>query len=240
MNLTIAIPVYNEEQVVVSTLRTLSTVLSKIPPHINYNIVVVNNGSTDNTKNKVLDAGIANVTLLNLSDKGKGLAVCSAARESDCDFFGFIDVDLSADPESIILMLDILVTKNADIVIGSRLLDTSKVNRSFSGVYTSKIFNLLQKFILGLEVKDTQCGLKLMNKDGLRLLRECKEKGWFFDIEFLYQATHDSLKIHEFPVSWEEFRYYKGRQRKLRVIKDGLSAIGAMFRVRRQSNIKNI
>ena len=166
-----------------------------------------------------------------MQEKGKGVAICHAASKSDSDYFGFIDADLSADPESILPILDILVEKEVDVVIGSRFVDTSLVKRDFFRSFTSRVFNLLQRAILGLSFKDTQCGLKIMNKKGVQSLVQCREKGWFFDLEFLYLARINKLHVYEYPISWDEFRFYKERKSKLN-FSDSFYAIVAMFRIR--------
>ncbi len=237
MKLTIVIPVYNEEPIIIDTVKRVSLVLSKLPVGVQWDIVVVDNGSTDNTAGKLVSANLERVSLMRLDKKGKGLAVCSAAASSDSDFFGFIDADLSADPESIIPFFEMLKSGKADIVIGSRFADASLVHRDFFRTFTSKMFNILQRYILGLHFKDTQCGLKIMNRNGVDVLRKCVETGWFFDLEFLHLAIQKGLVIYEFPISWEEFRYYKQRKGKLEFM-DGFYAVIAMFRIRNRSSRK--
>lgn len=235
MIFSLVIPVHNEGSIIVQTINKIISVLSKLPIGVDWDVVVVDNGSEDDTRDKVLSMNSSRINLLSMEDKGKGLAICYAAKKSKADFFGFIDADLSADPESILLMLDMLMNNKVDIVIGSRFVDVSIVNRDFFRTLTSKIFNLLQRVILGLDFKDTQCGLKIMNKKGLDSLVLCGEKGWFFDLEFLYLAKINKLIVKECPVSWEEFRYYQERKSKLKFL-DSFRAILAMFRIRNKFN----
>jgi len=237
MKLSIVIPVYNEEAIIEETLSVLSTVMVKLPREIDWEIVVADNGSTDQTRTKVIESKLPKVSFFSIKEKGKGLGIRSVAMKSEVDFFGFIDADLSANPESIISMLEILQTKKADIVIGSRLIDESRVHRSIFRTISSKIFNFIQRMILGLNIKDTQCGLKIMNKTGLEVFKMCKEKSWFFDVEFLCLAKKKNLKISELPVYWEEYRY-KDRKAKLKVVRDGFSAIITMIKIKNRLNKK--
>ncbi len=231
MRFSLVIPVYNEAQIITQTIDRILVVLSKLSSDLIWDVIVVDNGSNDGTKEKVLSLNSPKVSLISLSEKGKGLAICFAALKNTSDFFGFIDADLSADPESILSMLDILASNETDIIIGSRFLDTSLVKRDLFRSITSKSFNILQRLILNLIFKDTQCGLKIMNKKGVEVLVLCEEKGWFFDLEFLYLATKNKLSVSEYPISWDEFRYYKERRSKLNFF-DSFYAVVAMFRIR--------
>lgn len=151
----------------------------------------------------------------------------------DDGFFGFIDADLSADPDAIPGMLEKLLADEADLVIGSRLLNVKTTNRGWLRTVASKLFNGLTALMLGLKVKDAQCGLKLMNARGVEVLKQCQEPGWFLDIELLARARQQGLRILEVPVVWTEFRF-PGRKSQIRHIQDGLEAIRAMWRVRRR------
>ena len=201
----VVVPAYNEEAIIEASVRELENTLSAFPlPH---RIVVADNGSTDATAACARRAG---AEVLAVSERGKGAALVCAARASEAPLFVFID---------------------ADLVIGSRLISAEGINRSALRTFSSLVFNLLRRLILGISVADTQCGLKLMNERGRDILRECEETGWFVDMELLAKAERAGLVIIELPVAWEEFRY-KGRVAKLNVVRDGIGAIGAMVRIR--------
>ena len=230
MKLNLCVPAYNEEEIIGETVEALDRELSYIQ-NLDYKITVADNGSTDNTRSEALRGDITRVSALAVPGKGKGLAVRYAAKESGVGLFGFIDADLSADPASITEMLPLLEKDEADIVIGSRLLDKKKVHRNFLRTLLSEVFNVLRKIILGIHVRDSQCGLKIMNDKGRNVLLKCKEDGWFFDMELLALAQKNELRVKEIPVAWEEFRY-ASRGSKLKVLRDGFQAIAAMFRIR--------
>jgi glycosyltransferase involved in cell wall biosynthesis len=146
--------------------------------------------------------------------------------------FGFIDADLSADPDAIPAMVNRILENQADIVIASRLLVTKTTNRSWLRTLSSKLFNFFADLALNLKVQDAQCGLKIMNEKGLEILKSCKEDGWFLDIEFLAKARQDKLRIVEIPVPWIEFRYPE-RKSQIRHLKDGLGAFRAIRRIKK-------
>lgn len=229
MKIELCIPAYNEAGTI---LQALDVLRRAFPPDLPIDIVVAENGSTDGTAEIVESAGLSGVRVLRVDGKGKGLAIRSAARQSDADIFGFIDADLSADP-SVIPHLIKRIEQGSDIAIGSRMLDSGLVNRGALRTFSSRAFNLLARTILDVECSDTQCGLKFMNREARQLMSRVEESGWFFDLELLALGSAQGMRIEEHPVPWEEFRFPE-RQSKLRVVKDGIQAVQSMFRIRRR------
>jgi len=154
-------------------------------------------------------------------------------RKSDGTIFGFIDADLSADPDAIPGMVEKIINGEVDIVIASRWVQLRTTNRAFFRNATSWIFNLFARVLLGLKVKDAQCGLKIMNRRATELLVGCQEDGWFLDIELLHAASRRGLRVLEVPVPWTEFRY-PDRKSQIRHVQDGIGALRAMLRIRRR------
>ncbi len=235
MKFALCVPTYNEESIILDTIFELSNILDKLSKNIQWQIIIADNGSSDKTRELVASLKTDNVSVMSILEKGKGIAISNVSKNIDADFFGFIDADLSADPKIIPEMLNYLIFEKFDVVIGSRFSDKTLVSRGYFRSASSKIFNFLQSFILGIQVSDTQCGIKLMNRQGVEILKICEEKTWFLDLEFLAYAELKKLKIVEVPVRWNEFRY-KNRKSKLRVWQDGFSAIIAMFRVKMRVN----
>jgi dolichyl-phosphate beta-glucosyltransferase len=228
--LLLVIPAHNEQDIIASSVRSVSESLRGLSAETH--IVVVVNGSTDNTAQEVTALALPNVEAVSVSDKGKGIAIIHAARSSyEADFFGFIDADLSADPASIVKLLEPLQNGKADIAIGSRLADERMVRRSFWRTFSSRCFNLLRLLLVGVPIQDSQCGLKMMNARSREVFKKCEERGWFFDLEFLARAHKQGLSIQEIPIAWEEERF-KGRKSKLRLVRDAFGALAAMVRIR--------
>jgi glycosyltransferase involved in cell wall biosynthesis len=236
MLLDLCLPARNEGAIIQDALHRLVKALSDL--EIDWVITVAVNGTTDDTVQQVDEFRIQNskfkISALACPQAGKGAALQHAAQISQAEIFGFIDVDLSADPEMIAPMVKIILEKKADIAIGSRLADTKTTNRGFFRTLSSQLFNLMSRVLLGLKVKDAQCGLKIMDSKAKDLLLKCQEKGWFLDIEFLAKAVQDGLTVTEIPVPWIEFRY-AGRKSQVKMAKDGWEAIKAMLRIRRSN-----
>lgn len=228
---------------------------------IDWQVVVAVNGTTDDTLRKTEELRMSKdeyrekLVAMECPIAGKGAAIKFVAKQTRCALggadvnlvgdaekgtaghesvlFGFIDADLSSDPDAIHDLARNIVHEGADIVIASRLVQTKTTNRGMARTLSSRIFNLFSHLILGLKVKDAQCGLKIMNSRGMEVLEACHEDGWFLDIEFLAKARQYGLRVVEVPVPWIEFRY-PDRRSQVRHIRDGIGAIQAMLRIRRR------
>ncbi|MFA6504170.1 MAG: glycosyltransferase family 2 protein [Patescibacteria group bacterium] len=248
----LCIPARNEGLIIQDVLRRLTKSLADLDMDVQITVAV--NGTTDDTLQRINEyripkvgqvlSGIrysaqrtfsaADIRVLECPEAGKGAAIRFAAQKSQADIFGFIDADLSADPEMVATMVKILLEGKADVVVGSRLIDVKTTNRNWLRTMSSRLFNLAAKVLLDIQVKDAQCGLKVMNKKAREILIGTKEPGWFMDIEFLAKVVQDKLAIVEVPVPLIEYRYV-GRKSQLSMLKDGIgSSLQAMMRIRRR------
>ena len=236
MTFDLCIPAFNESEIIERTLNRVTEVLTDSRLE-GWTVVVSDNGSSDSTGERVREYPHPQVTLIQTQVKGKGAAILAAAHNTTSQHFGFIDADLSADPQDILQLLEPILNDEADVVIGSRLLDARMVRRGPLRSASSHIFNGMRRVLLGIKVVDSQCGLKVMNANAREVLGTCEETGWFLDLEFLAKAERAGLRILELPVHWNE-EEYSGRSSKLRIIRDGFGAVTAMIRIRK--NLKNV
>ena len=233
MKIELCIPAHNEGTIIAESAQHVVRVLRENGR--NAQVTVIDNASTDETAR--IARAVDGVSVLTITERGKGAAVVGAARASNAEIFGFIDADLSVDPKEVIILLAHIEKDTCDIAIGSRLIDSSIVERGKLRSVSSRVFNVIRRLIVGIRAEDTQCGLKVMNARGRAILAQCNETGWFFDIEFLARAERAGLRIHEIPVHWNEHRF-AGRASKLRLLRDGFGAVAAMVRVRYRAVVK--
>jgi glycosyltransferase involved in cell wall biosynthesis len=227
---TLIIPAYNEASVIVATVGTLTATLATTD--FDWEIIVVDNASTDGTGALVQQLGHERVRAILLAEKGKGRAVRAGFAKAEGDVIGFTDADLSVEPSDIVSGFERVLAGECDALVGSRLHPESKMpGREWWRIGSSHIFNALARTIVGVPVSDTQCPLKVMNTSAVTILLSTKEEGWFFDLEFFALASRLALVVREVPVIWNEHRY-PGRRSKLSTTRDGLRAIVAMFRIR--------
>ena len=206
MYLSIIVPAYNEEKRLPKTLLDMDKYLRK--QKYEYEIIVINDGSSDKTVEKVkkLKSEIKGLKLIdNKKNHGKGFVVRQGLLKAKGKIRLFSDADNSTSIDQIEKVFP-WIKKGFDIVIGSRdakgaVLDPPQpLFRMFLG----NAFNLMVQITVGLwGVWDTQCGFKALTaKAANKILPKCKIDRWAFDPEILVIGKKLGYKIKEIPVVW--------------------------------------
>ena len=206
--LSIIIPAYNESERIPKTLLDIDHRLSDVS--FDYEIIVVNDGSKDNTA-EVVNGMMKMVKKIKLIDnkenKGKGGVVKQGMLLANGDFRLFMDADNSTSIDQFMNMIPFLSGNGEryDVVIGSRALKESTLDPS-QPIYRKipgKLGNLFIQIFLLWGISDTQCGFKAFRKDAaINVFSISKIKGWGFDVEILDLAKKLGYKIKEIPVHW--------------------------------------
>ncbi len=171
-----------------------------------WHITIANNGSTDRTIDVAMQLAAADprVRLLNVTRKGRGLALRAAWSQSSADIVSYMDVDLSTNLQYFPLLVEGLCC-GYDIAIGSRLMQASMVARRLKREILSRGFNLLIRLLFRTRFSDAQCGFKALRRDvAQNLLPHVVNNGWFFDAELLILAEKNGFRLFEAPVEWME------------------------------------
>lgn len=202
----ITIPVYNEEKELKKSIQTLHAFCTKNLKDYSWHITIADNASTDATSQiaKELEKELGDVSLLQLTEKGRGRAVKSAWKASKADFCSYMDVDLSTDLAHLPKLFSAL-ENGYDIAIGSRLAKGAKVEgRTLLREITSRTLNIgLIQIWFQTHFTDAQCGFKAVTRRVVKeLLPHIEDNGWFFDGELLIVAEKSGYKIYEEPVHW--------------------------------------
>ena len=96
---------------------------------------------------------------------------------------------------------------------------------------SSYVFNRAVRFGVGVQFRDTQCPLKVMNRHVREIMLSTTEETWFIDLEFLAIVERLHIPVIEVPVTWDEHRYPQ-RKSKLSTTADGIRSVGAIVRIR--------
>lgn len=231
LDLSIVIPAYNEEALIVATLESLQSYMAARPER--YEIVVVDDGSQDKTvpliqewqKNSSTDLQL----LSNQKNMGKGFSIRRGVMESRGQHVIFIDADLPYELAAIDNFLKALKS-GYDLAVGSRVLPGSEVRgvpayRFIAG----QIFSLMVQAVLISGLPDTQCGFKGFKSEAAReIFRRTSIDGFGFDVEMLFVARKLKLAIQPIAVHMIEHR----QRSRVRLLSDSLKMFSNLFMVR--------
>jgi len=198
--LSVIIPIFNEPRIC-RNLKIIERELDKSFP--NYEIICVDDGSRDKTLAHLNGAKTNKVKVLSYPHNvGKGFALSYGFCHSDGDLVAFIDSDLELHPKQIRIFSDLLDLSGADIVIGSKRHPLSKVKYPWNRRFYSWNYQLMVHLLFGLNVTDTQVGIKLFKRKVLeKVLPKLVVKKWAFDLELLIVACKFGFtKIIEAPI----------------------------------------
>ena len=125
--LSLIIPVYKQEKTIVKDITQIKQVLDSI--RYDHEIIVVFDGASDQSYEKVRDAKIGKVkTIFYQKNQGKSYAIQLGMKKAVGDYVMFIDSGMEIDPNSISMLLEHMEWYNADIIVGSKRHPASQVN----------------------------------------------------------------------------------------------------------------
>ncbi len=235
MYLEFHIPVHNEEKILKKNVTKLWNFLVEQNFNFDWEIIIIINGSNDNSLEiaKQLQKEYPNQIKVNhIIESGKGNAIKKSINSSKADVAIYMDVDLAVSLKNIPDLINPILNDNYDLVIGSRLLINSKIDRSFIRELSSQSYNFLSKIILQHHFSDLQCGFKAIKvKKFQKISPFTTSKKWFFDTELITFAKLFKFKIKEIPVDWSENRY-NDRKSKINLIQDSLKFIYNLLRLK--------
>ena len=230
MEYSIVIPAYNES-------ARLGATLEKVLDYVhaqgwNAEVIVVNDGSRDNTADivRAFCAKDSTVRLVeNPGNRGKGYSVRNGMLNTRGRIVLFSDADLSSPIEEAAKLFRAL-EDGADIAIGSRWLraETQTQRQPLHRQVFGRIFNLILRLTLGLQFADTQCGFKAFKQPAVQAIFPLQKiERWGFDPEILFLARKLKFKVKEIPVAWG----HSGGTR-INPLIDGSRMILEMLRIR--------
>lgn len=195
--ISIIIPAYNEELSLGYVLEDVNRVLGKTD--IIYEIIVVNDGSQDDTAK--IASGFEVILINNENNMGKGSSLLKGFRLAKGKFIITMDADGSHRAEDIITLLNPLIkNKNLAATIGSRFLDHRGIkSTSRMHIIGNEIIDFLIMFLTGKLISDSQCGFRVFRKSSLKKLR-IHSTGFGIEGEMIIQLLKNGSNILEVPI----------------------------------------
>ena len=211
-SLSLIVPVFNQQGKVAYSLEKIKQVVELA--FSKYELIVVNDGSTDNTLAILKDIALTDEHIRVISytpNRGKGYAVKQGVLDSHGDAVMFLDGDLDISPDSVKDYVERL--RISDLVIASKRHPKSSVTIPRSRAFLSRVFNLLIRVATGIPQKDTQAGFKVGNGDIMRaIFRNMRINRYAFDVELFTISSIMHLKVQEMPVIMKIDRKFNIRE----------------------------
>jgi putative flippase GtrA len=226
---TVVLPAYREAGRVGATVAEVRAAFTDSGGDVE--IVVVDDGSDDDTAQAARDAG-ADLVLIHRENRGKGAAVRTGVLAARGRVVAFTDADLAYSPDHLVELQD-RIEDGWDVVVGSRrhtetiaLVRAGRL-RELGG----RVINLLTQAVLLGRYVDTQCGLKAFRGDVARSIFErTRVDGFGFDVEVFHLVERDRLSLLEVPV-----RVANSERSSVRVVPDAARLVADLFRIRRRA-----
>lgn len=206
IHLTILVPSYNESAIIESSLREINDFLNS--KKYTSEIVVVDDGSVDNSKIKIQNAKLKIKRLQFYgynANRGKGGALKEGILHSRGKYIIFTDVDLSVPIDTAEGLLKELEKGVADVAIGTRKIKSAKVlvHQPWLRENLGKGFTFITRIITGVAVSDFTCGFKGFTSGAARkIFGNSLLSRWAYDAEILFLAKKFGYSIKEMPVTW--------------------------------------
>lgn len=231
--LSVVVPAYREADRIGGTVQAIRASLAELDDAGDLEIVVVDDGSGDDTADRAEAAG-ADVVVRSYPNRGKGAAVRQGVLASHGRTVAFTDADLSYAPDQLLLLLE-GVEAGWDVVVGSRQhVETRTVVRAGRlREVGGRVINLLTGIVLLGRYRDTQCGLKAMRSDVARVVfRHARIDGFAFDVEVFHLIERYRLTLLEVPVE-----VVNSSRSTVNVARDAARLVRDLFRIRRWGRI---
>jgi glycosyltransferase involved in cell wall biosynthesis len=201
MQLSLIIPIYRQEKTIVHNIKHILETLEKT--RFSYEVICVVDGFVDQSYALLEEAQLPHVQLLGYEkNHGKSYAIRYGMKHATGDYVMFLDAGMEIDTSGISMLMEHMTWYEADIIVGSKRHPVSKVTYTPIRRFLSLGYYYLVKLLFGLDIRDTQAGIKVFRHTVLeKVLPRLVEKKFCGDLEMLVAAKAQGFdRIYEAPI----------------------------------------
>lgn len=208
--LSLIVPVYNEEKIVKAAIeRVLDTKITGVETEV----IVINDGSIDNTKKELEKIKDKRVKIYHHRvNQGKGAAMRTGFSKISGDIAVVQDADLEYDPVDLNLMVAPILDGRADVVYGSRFMGSGPHRvHYFWHMVGNQFFTLLSNMLTNINLTDMETGYKMMTAEVVKKI-DLKENRFGFDPEITAKIAKMRARVYEVGISYAGRSYEEGKK----------------------------
>jgi glycosyltransferase involved in cell wall biosynthesis len=206
--LSIVIPVFNERATVGQLVENVAQTLEGIA----YEIVLVDDGSTDGTREEIQTLNDDSVRIFTHPvNQGKGAALRTGFRECRGEIIVIQDADLEYDPKDIHRLIQPILDGKADVVFGSRFHGEVQRVHLFYHWLGNAVLTFLSNLMTNLNLSDMECGYKAFRREVIESF-EINEARFGVEPEITAKVAKRGYRIYEVPVSYSGRDYSEGKK----------------------------
>ncbi len=193
--ISVVIPLYNEEY-------SIKGVVERIPNHRLLEIIIVDDGSTDNSVKKIKEIKDKSIKIIqHEKNQGYGAALISGLKHATGDIIVTMDSDGQHNPEEIPNLIKPIIDKQADLVVGSRYLGSSNYKVPLYARVGEYIISICLRLLYHQKISNNQSGFRAFNSQYVKIFKDIRDIKFGLCTETLFKAGHNKLRICEIPIN---------------------------------------
>ncbi len=209
--ISVIIPIYNEE-------NSIKDVIERIPNHRNYEIILVDDGSTDNSLEKVKLIRNRQIKVVKHNiNRGYGAAILTGIKSATGDIIVTMDSDGQHCPEEIPKLIQPILENKADLIIGSRYLGQCNYKVPFHTRFGESFIDFFLWFLFNQNVRNNQSGFRAFRMGHLNIFDDLIYDNFGFCTEIIFKSALNGLRIKEIAITVNPRKYGASYVRLLKI-----------------------